>query len=61
MLKNIEYFKIKNYFSENDLREIACQLEYIRFDKNEKVVNYNELCQNFYIIMKGEISVEIPN
>ena len=44
-----------------DLREIANHATFERVVGNEKVVIYGEPGFKFYIILKGVVSIQVPN
>lgn len=60
LLKNIRFF-IERKISEKDVLELvpACNLE--SFKKTENVIRYGDHGNKFFIILKGILSVQIPN
>ena len=60
-LKNIEFFKNKTFLLLNDYFEIGNRLQFFKCQKTENVFNFGDFGEFFYIILKGSVSINVPN
>ena len=60
ILKKIKFFEERKIVEEEDLREIARCLTFETFQRNDVIINYQEEGDKFYLILKGQVSVMIP-
>ena len=60
-LKNIQFFQSRKYITYTDYRDLSHSLEFIDVPKNQYIINFGEQGDKFYIILKGEVSVLVPN
>jgi len=59
LLSQVTFFKNRNV-KKADLFEICKVILLENFNNNEKVFDYGEVGDKFYIILKGQVRVEIP-
>tara|TARA_B110000285_G_C15055044_1_gene579102 strand:+ start:123 stop:725 length:603 start_codon:yes stop_codon:yes gene_type:complete len=62
-IKSIPFFKYRDtgVITDQDSYEIASSLKFEKFKAGEKVVNFGDEGDKFYIILKGVVSVQIQN
>lgn len=60
IIARIPFFKTKK-ISNPDLKEIISAFQFERYGEYEKVFNYGEIGEKLYIIIKGLVSIRIPN
>jgi signal-transduction protein with cAMP-binding, CBS, and nucleotidyltransferase domain len=62
-IKSIPFFKYRDtgVITDQDSYEIASSLKFEKFKAGEKVVNFGDDGDKFYIILKGVVSVQIRN
>ena len=59
-LKNVQFFKerkIKN----RDLEELVSAFRFEKFEAGEQIMEYGEPGEKFYVMIKGIVSVSVPN
>ena len=59
MLNKIEFFKARN-LSLTDLRAVAQCLTHSMFKTGEKIIEYGQYGNTFYIVLEGSVSVLVP-
>lgn len=59
-LKNFQFTKAKNIKTTEDLAHIAMAIKLQIFEKNSTIINYGDVGENFYMLLKGHVSVYIP-
>lgn len=57
----MEYFKTKISLTERELYELAQSLELVYLDSGEYIMRQGEIGDNCYIILDGEVSIQIEN
>ena len=57
----MEYFKTKISLTERELYELAQSLELVFLDSGEYIMRQGEIGDNCYIILDGEVSIQIEN
>ena len=57
VIRNVKFFKDKK----DQLKDIATAFTFQRNASGEKIIQYGEYGDQFYIIIQGKVSVEIPN
>ena len=60
LIKTIEFFYQRD-IKDSDFSEIVQCLQYEHMEKGKDVFEYNSMGDKFYIILKGTVSVMIPN
>ena len=60
-LKNFEFTKTKNLKSIEQLAHIAMAMKLEIYEKDSKIINYGDPGEKFYMILKGFVSVYIPD
>ena len=60
IISRIPFFKNKK-IPNADLKEIIAAFQFEHFGEYEKVFNYGEIGEKLYIIIKGLVSIRIPN
>ena len=57
----MEYFKTKISLTERELYELAQSLELVYLDSGEYIMRQGDIGDNCYIILDGEVSIQIEN
>jgi signal-transduction protein with cAMP-binding, CBS, and nucleotidyltransferase domain len=58
---NIPYFKQRKDLDYNELKDLVNQMNFEELQPNEDVVKYREKGYKFYVIIKGVVSINVPN
>lgn len=62
LVQEIKFFQERaTQIKESDLRDLTQSFQVVEFQKGENVLNYGEAGDQFYTIIEGKISVQIPN
>lgn len=61
LLSEIRFFQERKDIKKRDLKELMSAFKIVETKHNQNVVNYGEPGENFYIIISGQVSVQIPN
>ena len=61
LLSEIRFFQERKDIKKRDLKELMSVFKIVETQHDQNVVNYGEPGENFYIIIKGQVSVQIPN
>ena len=61
LIKDIQFFKDRKQLTHDEMRELASCLHLESISAMDKVINYGEKGDKFYIIIRGVVSVQIPN
>ena len=61
LIKDIQFFKERKGLSIDEIRELASFLQLKSIKALNKAINYGEHGDKFYIIIRGVVSVQIPN
>ena len=61
IIGGIKFFKDTKALTLSHLKEI-CKNLHIQYNKiGENVINFDEVGENFYVILRGQVGVYIPN
>ncbi len=60
MLREINFFKDRQIQQESELTEVAKVLNYENFKKGSNVFEWGSFGDKFYIILRGRVSVLVP-
>ena len=60
LLKNIKFFRERDIVQEHELVEITLTMLLEQFEENQMVFDHGELGDKFYIILQGQVGVDIP-
>lgn len=62
LIKQVKFFKDKSDLSKSDIRELASLFKFDAHRGLDTVFNFGDTSVNkFYIILRGIVSVQIPN
>ena len=61
MLLQQKFFKDHPTLSLEDIQEIARLIMVKKVHAMENVIEFGDLGQNFYIVLKGVVAIEVPN
>ena len=65
LIKQVKFFKDKTSLTKSDIRDLASNFKFESFNCLDSVINYGDkISENndkFYIILRGIVSVSIPN
>ena len=60
LLKNVKFFVDREIQKDEDLYDIALTMSIQNYEEEEKVFDYGDQGDKFYIILKGQVGVDIP-
>ena len=60
-MRKLEFFKNKRYITQMEYKELSLSLDYLEIKKDENIIEYGDEGDLFYIILSGEVKVEVPN
>ena len=58
---NIKFFKQLDGLTEKYIRDLAISIYFIKFENGHEICKYGEYGDEFFVIMKGNVNVFIPN
>ena len=59
-IKDIDFFKKRNLNEETMLEIVNC-MNLLEMEKDEIVMEYGDIGQNFYLILQGEVEITVPD
>jgi len=60
MIQQIKFFKDRN-IKDKDVSELCTAFKFEHFDSHSNVFKWGDQGEKFYIIIKGQVSVQVPN
>jgi CRP-like cAMP-binding protein len=60
LISEIKFFREKN-IKHKDMMDLASAFKFHKEEANSNVFDHGDVGENFYIIIKGIVGVEIPN
>ena len=61
LIKENKFFKERGELTYQDIKDLAASFEFLEVEQYEDVVKYGDIGDLFYMIIKGSVSVQIPN
>lgn len=61
LIKDHKFFKERGELLSKDIRDLAAAFQFCEIEQYEDVVTYGDVGNHFYMIIKGTVSVQIPN
>ena len=61
LLQSNAFFKSKSHIKKEDMKELVAALKFEIVGKDEPVVTYGDPGKCMYILLKGQVSVHVPN
>ena len=59
-IKDIDFLKKRNLNEETMLEIVNC-MNLLEMEKDEIVMEYGDIGQNFYLILQGEVEITVPD
>ena len=60
-MREIKFFKEMKELTNFDMRDLTMSFQMLQFSKGDNVITYGEVGDLFYVLIKGSVSVNIPN
>ena len=61
LIKDNKFFKDRGELTYQDIKDLAANFEFLEVEQYDDVVKYGDVGDLFYMIIKGSVSVQIPN